>query len=372
MIVQAVAARDRKKAEAYAKKHGIPQVFGGYQELLDDPSIDAVYIPLPNGLHLEWALKALAKGKHVLLEKPSVCNAEEADLLFHSPLLQPSPTNPQPPILLEAFHYRFQPSWLVFLTLIDPPNVEHAKAVLYVPRVAFASDDIRFRYDLGGGSLLDLNYTMSVLRVVFGAEPVECTACDVKTMPPPFELCDYRYDATWRFPNGGTGETHATLQASLRETVSNFPAVTVRHRPVVVANADVGAGKEVEAGEEVTKTRTVTLHNFIMGVLWHRIDVEDEFVVRRAEGGEVVRRWTVKESRKAYTYREAGVDRESEPFWKTYKYQLDAFVDRVRGREGTGEWVNLEDSLGLTKMVDMAYEKSVLPLRETSKFRLEG
>jgi len=92
--------------------------------VVNDPSIDAVYIPLPNGLHYEWALKALAKGKHVLLEKPSVNTAAEAELLFRHPLL----SKPGAPVLLEAFHYRFQPTWQYFLTLIDRPNLERVEA----------------------------------------------------------------------------------------------------------------------------------------------------------------------------------------------------------------------------------------------------
>ena len=117
--------------------------------LLDDPSIEVVYIPLPNGLHLEWALKALSRGKHVLLEKPSVSNAEDAAILFHSPVL----AQPNGPVLLEAFHYRFQPAWQYFMSLCDPPNVVYAKSVFKVPAMIFKKDDIRFKYDLAGGAL---------------------------------------------------------------------------------------------------------------------------------------------------------------------------------------------------------------------------
>ncbi|KAL2067456.1 hypothetical protein VTL71DRAFT_1881 [Oculimacula yallundae] len=72
VVIQAIAARIRTRAEAFAKKHGIPDVRDSYQEILDDPDIDAIFVPLPNNLHFEWALKAMLAGKHVLLEKPSV------------------------------------------------------------------------------------------------------------------------------------------------------------------------------------------------------------------------------------------------------------------------------------------------------------
>ncbi|KIN03304.1 hypothetical protein OIDMADRAFT_195891, partial [Oidiodendron maius Zn] len=82
VVIAAVAARDFKKAEAFAKKHNIAKIHRSYQNLIDDPSIDVIYNPLPNGLHFEWAMRALRAGKHVLLEKPSVSNAAEANTLF--------------------------------------------------------------------------------------------------------------------------------------------------------------------------------------------------------------------------------------------------------------------------------------------------
>ena len=75
----AIAARDQSRAEAFARKHGLPRAHGSYEALLADPEVTAVYIPLPNALHAEWALKALAAGKHVLCEKPFTSNAAEAE-----------------------------------------------------------------------------------------------------------------------------------------------------------------------------------------------------------------------------------------------------------------------------------------------------
>ena len=363
--MQAVAARDVKKAEAYAKKHKIPEVFASYQELVDSPTVDAVYIPLPNGLHLEWAVKAVRAGKHVLLEKPAVANAEEAEVLFREVGLRGEGEGGKQVVVLEAFHYRFQPSWRLFLSLLEPGNVAHVETNLVIPNL-FPPDDIRFKYDLAGGALMDLTYGLSVVRGVYGTEPEECVACEVKTMPPPYdERCDYAYDAQWRFPGGATARTRATLRGGWGEMLRTMLPVAVTHRGVVVEEGN---------GTETVRTRKVTIINFMMGAIWHRIDVEDEFVVRRKEGEEEVKRWTVKESRKAYTWKEAdiGVEKPSEPYWLTYKHQLDAFVDRVKGREGTGAWVDGKDSIGQMRMIDMAYTKSGLPLRETSKFRTGG
>lgn len=116
VIVAAIAARDKFKANAHAKTHGILIVHESYQALLDDSAIDVIYIPLPNGLHYEWAIRALRAGKHVLLEKLSTPNAMEAKALidFHGSL--PSSTRP---VLLEAFHYRFHPAWQQLLSLVS-------------------------------------------------------------------------------------------------------------------------------------------------------------------------------------------------------------------------------------------------------------
>lgn len=85
----------------------------------------------------------------------------------------------------------------------------------------------------------------------------------------------------------------------------------------------------------------------------------------------VVRTWMEHGIKKAYTLREAGIDRDSGPYWTPYKYQLDEFVNHVRGREGTGVWFNSEDGINQMKMTDMAYDKAGLPHRPTSNFRLD-
>src|SRR5579862_4484163 len=100
--VVAVAARDQGRATTFASKHGVPRVLGSYEELVNDPGIDAVYNPLPNGLHGRWTKAALAAGKHVLCEKPFTANAEEA----RSVAAAHAGTGL---VLMEAFHYRYHP-----------------------------------------------------------------------------------------------------------------------------------------------------------------------------------------------------------------------------------------------------------------------
>ncbi|KAK1976911.1 hypothetical protein LZ30DRAFT_692539 [Colletotrichum cereale] len=125
-----------------------------YQAVLDDINVDLIYIPLPNGLHLEWAMKALAQGKHVLLEKPSTSNAAEAEMLFRSPTLSMLET--PPPVLLKAFHCRFSPAWQCFMSHISKPRVVNVHVTVCVPERLIPHTDIRFDYRLAGGALMDI------------------------------------------------------------------------------------------------------------------------------------------------------------------------------------------------------------------------
>ena len=178
VIIAAIAARDQVKANAYAKKWDIPTVHTSYQALLDDPAIDAVYIPLPNGLHFEWALKSLQAGKHVLLEKPSTSNAIEAECLFRSDFLtqRRGTENGSRPVLLEAVHTAFHPAFKRFLELIEPANVVEGYATLELIKGFVNLDgDIRMDYDLSGGSLMDCGaYAILAIRQIFQEEPLEC------------------------------------------------------------------------------------------------------------------------------------------------------------------------------------------------------
>lgn len=353
VVVQAVAARDRSKAAAFAAKHGIPDVKDSYQAILDDPSIDCVYIPLPNGLHYEWALKALEAGKHVLLEKPSVSNAKEAESLFHHALLK----QPKAPVLLEAFHYRFQPCWQYYLTLVDAPNVEHVRASARVPWFIAADDDIRFQYGLAGGALMDLGtYCLSAIRQTYKTEAEECLDASFKVMPAPEDKADHSFRSTWRMAGGGTAEAEGTLRAGLLDFEA--PRLSVTHKETVVEDA------ELPIGQEKTRRRKIYFVNFMFGGFWHRIDVEDEFVVRSKSSGAEVKKWTERQSKKAYTFREAGIEGSGEDYWLTYRHQLEQFVNRVKGRD-TRVWIDGHDSIAQMRMIDMAYDKAGLPLRES-------
>ncbi|RYP17996.1 hypothetical protein DL765_004215 [Monosporascus sp. GIB2] len=362
VIVQAVAARDRVRAEEFAKKHGIPDVRDTYQEILDDVDIDAIFIPLPNGLHYEWAARSIRAGKHVLLEKPSVNNEMEAKMLFNMPELAPS--RPGAPILLEAFHSRFHPALHKFLTFVQPGDVVHVHTDSMVPWWFTGKDDLEYNFALGGGCIMALGtYNLAVLRMIFGAEPDECLACDTTVLGDGVhDRCDSTFSAQFRFPNGGVGEATSTLRGPLWWKPSE---ARVTHREVVVPDGTL------PPDQEKVLQRTVTLHGFMHAVLWHRIDVRDAYVIRGVADRQPVRTWVKLSSHKAYTGKGAGAglaDLPGEDWWMSYRHQLEAFVNRIKGRK-THYWVTGEDSIKQMRMVDMAYEKSGLGLRLTSSFR---
>ncbi|KAL9032035.1 MAG: hypothetical protein Q9180_006740, partial [Flavoplaca navasiana] len=300
--------------------HNIPNVHTSYQALLDDPTIDAIYNPLPNGLHYEWTVKALQAGKQVLLEKPSVSNTSEACSLFHnSHLLDKGGSL----VLLDAVHIRFHPAWQKFLTLIDPTNIAEATSSIWMPPI-FAQDDIRFQYDLASGCLMDLGfYTIQTLRQVFACEPTE-------------SFYEGRY-----FP---------WLTRYIPPVRS--PKVEVKHREVVVVlNPDM-------PGMETATTKTVILWDVLAPSLWHRIDVVEDRELRSSATGEVNKRWTATRYVKQYAEDKFGAD----DSWTTYRYMLEQFVNKVRGRK-IAVWVDGEDSIRQMEMMDGAYTKAAMKVK---------
>ncbi len=161
--VVAVGSRERQTAEPYAREHGIERAHGSYEALLADAGIDAVYIPLPNSLHVEWSRKALEAGKHVLCEKPLSDRPEEIEALFD--LAERNGL-----VLAEAFMYRHNPQTRRLEELV----LEGTIGRLQLVRTSFTfllerEPDIRLDPELGGGSVLDLGaYCVSGIRLLAG------------------------------------------------------------------------------------------------------------------------------------------------------------------------------------------------------------
>src|SRR4051794_380910 len=164
--VVAVAARDKAKAEKFARKHGIGRVHDSYDALLADPDIDAVYNPLPNGLHGKWTIAALEAGKHVLCEKPFTANADEAEEVANVEARTGL-------TVMEAFHYRYHPLADRLVEIAHDGtigNIEHVHTWMITPLLP--RGDIRWQLNLAGGSLMDVGcYTIHLLRTLAQEEP---------------------------------------------------------------------------------------------------------------------------------------------------------------------------------------------------------
>jgi len=166
-VLAAIASRELSRAERVAALFPGARACDSYEALLDDAEIDAVYIPLPNGLHAEWTVRAAAAGKHVLCEKPLGATAEEVRRMIAA-------CQQAGVLLMEAFMYRFHPQIRYALEQIAAGAIGPVR----LARGAFAfdirsrSDDIRLRADLAGGSLMDVGcYPLNFFRAVFGQAP---------------------------------------------------------------------------------------------------------------------------------------------------------------------------------------------------------
>lgn len=165
--VVALASRSLDRAEATAEALGIPKAFSAYEDLLEDPEIDAVYIPLPNHLHVPWTLKALEAGKHVLCEKPLGLTAAEAQQVVEAAREHPHLK------VMEAFMYRYHPQWQHAKELVDRGAIGELRTI-HTAFSYFNADptNIRNQPEIGGGALMDIGcYGVSLSRFLFGREP---------------------------------------------------------------------------------------------------------------------------------------------------------------------------------------------------------
>ena len=167
----AVASRTAAVADDFAAANGIPASYGSYDALLQDRDVDAVYIPLPNGLHREWTIKAAEHGKHVLCEKPLALTADECREMAAA-------ASANGVTLMEAFMYRFHPQIAKVEGLIRDGALGALKSI----RSGFTfrltkPGNIRLDAALGGGALMDVGcYCVNVSRTLAGREPVEVQA----------------------------------------------------------------------------------------------------------------------------------------------------------------------------------------------------
>ena len=304
--VVAVAARDRARGEKFATKHGVATVHDHYEALIADPGIDAIYNPLPNGLHGRWTIAALEAGKHVLCEKPFTANAQEAQQVADVAAKHPEL------VVMEAFHYRYHPLVPRLLEIIatDLGPVHRIETRMCIPLPM--KSDIRFQLDLAGGALMDTGcYAIHQLRTLAGAEP-QVVSADVKLRLPGV---DRWAKAEMTFADGRTGSAECALWSS----------------------------RLLSLGATVTGERgTLSVLNMTGPQYYHRVVVK----TRDPHSGKRFRR------------------REKVSGEATYWYQLQAFVKAAREGDRSAVLTPPADSVANMQVIDAVYRASGLEPRQ--------
>lgn len=304
--MRAVAARSPRRAARFAARHRIPAVYADYEQLVAAPDVDAIYIPLANGLHGEWARKALLAGKHVLCEKPLAANAAEAEQLADIACRCSR-------VLMEAMHYRYHPLIQRLRDLVsEMGEVRRIDASFCI--FAAQPRDFRFSYDMAGGAMMDLGiYLADMLRLV-----AYCAGIAAITENPAVtdasaarwgERVDRTMRAGVRWQNGTEGRLLCSLLGA--------------HRPGSRLDIHASSGR-------------LRVHNPVLPHRHNRIEGEI--------GGRKIREHL-----------------HGEP---TYVYQLRAFAAKVAAGTGAGFDPDLQNSLATMRLVDSIYLAAGMPLRQ--------
>jgi predicted dehydrogenase len=263
----AVASRDAARAQAYARDWQIAVAHDSYDALLRDRSVDAVYIPLPNSLHVEWTLRALDAGKHVLCEKPLALIPDDVDRIA-------AVARARSLVVAEAFMYRHEPLIarvldIVREEIVGRPWLIHSGFTFEQSRTA----DVRLDPELGGGALWDVGcYAVSVARLVAGDEPV--SALGVAMLAE--SGVDDAFSGLMRFPSGVVASVHCSFRVGYRTWLEVHGADGI----IRVANPFRPAATdliEVQRGEATTSlTVEGSAHLFVRQV--------DDFVAAVLDG----------------------------------------------------------------------------------------
>jgi predicted dehydrogenase len=223
-VLAAVASREAARAQSYANEWQIPTAHSSYESLLRDRDVDAIYIPLPNALHVEWTLRAIDAGKHVLCEKPLALTPDDVDRVD-------AVARDRHAIVAEAFMYRHEPIVATLRTLLAGRaigTVTTISAAFTFPLTRAA--DVRLTAALGGGSLWDVGcYAVSIARLVAAREPT--TAFGLATMTA--QGVDESFTGLLQFDGGVVATVHSSFRAAYRTAleVTGTEGVLRVHNP---------------------------------------------------------------------------------------------------------------------------------------------
>jgi predicted dehydrogenase len=251
-VVRALASRSPADAAPVAEKNNIPRVYEGYEKLVQDPDIRAVYIPLPNHLHHPWALKALSAGKHVLCEKPIACTAREAREMVNA-------ADKADRLLMEALMYRFHPRSRLIQQAVAKGRIGRPCLIRAAFCYAMTDKDLggnrnaRLNPDMGGGTLLDVGcYGVSLARWMFESEPEAVQAQAVYHS----SGVDLHLAGILRFPDDRLATLEASFISALQQTytvVGSSGAIELPHDAYIPWEKEAVywiRGKDQEEGEK--------------------------------------------------------------------------------------------------------------------------
>ena len=206
----AIASRDEEKAKKLAKSYHIPRTYGSYEELLEDPDIDAVYIPLPNHLHAEWTIRAAEAGKHVLCEKPAAINVKEVGKMVAA-------CRKNNVVFMEAYAFRSHPEWHRLRGILDSGQIGDIRNVQARYSILVANkDDIRLDRSLGGGALYDIgSYCVNAIRFIMGDEPEEVQGLAQFDS----NHVDVAMVAAMKFPGGRLAQLDCTFESVYNQSI---------------------------------------------------------------------------------------------------------------------------------------------------------
>jgi predicted dehydrogenase len=296
-----VAARDRRRAEAFAAEHGIERAADSYAAVLADPEIEVVYNPLPNALHGPWNLAAVEAGKHVLSEKPFASTAAEAEEVRAAAQIAGV-------TVVEGFHYLFHPVMQRLFALLDDGELGELRRVDAVIAMPEPDDgDPRWSFDLAGGALMDLGcYGLHAHRALGrwgGGEPelIEARAAERRGAAG----VDESLEAQLRFPSGATGQVRCSM-------------VHPRFEMTLRVEGSLGEA---------------TVLDFVQPHKDDRLTVSTERGVRTEQLG----------TRSSYIY------------------QLEEFIRALRG--GPPMPTGPDDAVATAQLIDQCYRAAGLPLR---------